>query len=98
MLSGIQLTLMMGLANPEPVPADITDSLLSTQVIQATEGKSGFQLSFAFGKGSGARRRFENGYFDPPKRVMLTATVNGIQSVLMDGVITRHEVIASNEP
>ncbi len=98
MLSGIQLTVMMGTAVPEPVPADITDCLLATNVSQATEGKSGFQLSFAFGKGSGARRRFESGYFDPPKRVVLIATVNGTPNVLMDGVITRHEVTASNEP
>jgi hypothetical protein len=98
MLSGIQLTLMMGLANPEPVSSDITDCLLSTQVTQATEGKSGFQLSFAFGKGSGARRKFETGYFDPPKRVVIIATVNDTPNVLMDGVITRHEVTASNEP
>ena len=98
MLSGIQITLMMGTLAPEPVSADITDCLLSTQVTQATEGKSGFQLSFAFGKGSGARRRFEAGYFDPPKRVVLIATVNGTPNVIMDGVITRHEVTASNEP
>lgn len=98
MLSGIQLTLMMGLANPEPVSSEITDCLLSTQVTQATEGKSGFQLSFAFGKGSGARRRFESGFFDPPQRVVIIATVNGTPNVLMDGVITRHEVTASNEP
>lgn len=98
MLRGIQLTLMMGLVNPEPVPSEITDCLLSTNVTQATEGKSGFQLSFAFGKGSGARRKFENGYFDPPKRVVIIATVNGVPNVLMDGVITRHEVTASNEP
>ncbi|WP_020160073.1 hypothetical protein [Methylobacter marinus] len=98
MLSGIQLTVMMGFGNPEPVPAEITDCLLSTNVTQATEGKSGFQLSFAFGKGSGARRKFETGYFDPPKRVVIIATVNGTPNVLMDGVITRHEVTASNEP
>lgn len=98
MLSGIQLTLMMGFGKPEPVSSDITDCLLSTNVTQATEGKSGFQLSFAFGKGSGARRKFEMGYFDPPKRVVIIATVNGTPHVLMDGVITRHEVTASNEP
>jgi hypothetical protein len=98
MLSGIQLTLMMGLANPEPVSVEITDCLLSTQVTQATEGKSGFQLSFAFGKNSGARRKFDTGFFDPPQRVVIIATVHGNSTVLMDGVITRHEVTASNEP
>lgn len=98
MLQGLQLSIMIGTANPEPVPADVTEALLSAQVTQASQGKSGFSLSFALGKGSRLRSRFENNYFDPPRRCVLTAIVNGQPNVLIDGVITRHEVTASNEP
>lgn len=98
MLRGLQFNLMIGAVLPQPVPADIADALLSAQVTQATEGKSGFALSFGFGKGSILRRRFEQGLFDPPNRMVLYVTVNGTPQVLMDGVITRHEVTVSNEP
>jgi hypothetical protein len=38
------------------------------------------------------------GYFDPPARVILTVSVNGSSTVVMDGVITRHELAPSNDP
>ena len=85
---------------PEPVPRDVADAFLSAQVTQATgsQAKSGFSLTFSFGKGSGIRQRFERGFFDPPKRMVLFATINGQPNVLADGVITRHEVSSSNDP
>jgi hypothetical protein len=98
MLKGIQFSILVGSALPEQVPADVADCFVSAQVTHASESKSGFSLTFAFGKGSGARRRFEQGFFDPPRRLVLIATLDGQPNVLMDGVITRHEVTASNEP
>lgn len=98
MLRGVHLSLMMGIVLPEPVTFDVAEALLSAQVTQATEGKSGFSLSFAFGKGSAVRRKFEQGFFDPPRRVVLFVTVNGAVQVLIDGIITRHEVSMSNDP
>jgi hypothetical protein len=98
MLRGIHLSLMMGTGMPEPVVADLAQALVSAQVTQATEQRSGFSLSFTFGKNSLVRQKFAQGYFDPPRRVILVATVNGTPNVLMDGVITRHEVVASNDP
>lgn len=98
MLRGMQFSLMSGMVNPDPVPMDVVQCLLSANVSQVSEGRSGFSLSFAFGKGAPIRRRFEDGFFDPPRRMVLYATVNGTPHVLMDGVVTRHEVVASNEP
>jgi hypothetical protein len=89
-----------GVGQPEPVPPDVADAFLSAQVTQSSGGKgrSGFSLSFAFGKTANVRRRFANGFFDPPRRMVLVAMINGEPLVLMDGVITRHEVSASNDP
>lgn len=101
MLRGVHLSLMMSTAGPmlpEVVEPGVAEALISAQVTQATEGKSGFSLSFALGKGSTIRRKFESGYFDPPKRMVLVATVNGTPNVLVDGVIVKHEVAVSNEP
>jgi hypothetical protein len=98
MLGGIQLSIMMGMMVPEPVAPEIAQALLSAQVTQATEQRSGFSLSLAMGKTSLVRQKFAQGFFDPPQRVVLVATVSGNPTVLMDGVITRHEVVAANEP
>jgi hypothetical protein len=111
MLQGIHFTMMSApiapgpgappeVPFPEPVPKDVADAFLSAQVTQATgsSAKSGFSLTFSFGKGSGVRQRFERGFFDPPRRMLLVATINGQPNVLTDGVITRHEVTSSNDP
>jgi hypothetical protein len=101
MLRGVHLSLMMSTSGPvlpEVVEPSVAEALISAQVTQATEGKSGFSLSFALGKGSDVRRKFESGYFDPPKRMVGVATVNGMPNVLFDGVIVKHEVVVSNEP
>jgi hypothetical protein len=111
MLKGIHFSLLSApiapvpgappqVAAPEPVPMEVAESFQSAQITQASgsTSKSGFSLTFAFGKRSGARAHFENGFFDPPRRIVLTATLDGEQHVLMDGVITRHEVSSSNDP
>lgn len=98
MLQGMHLSLMIGTALAEPVPGEVAEAFVSGQVTQSSQGRSGFSLTFTFGKGSGVRSRFEQGFFDPPRRVAITALVNGEAYVLMDGVITRHDVASSNEP
>jgi hypothetical protein len=97
-LRGVQLTIMMGAVIPEPVPFAVADALISAQVTVSSGQRSGFQLVFSTGKTSPLSALFTGGFFDPPTRVILVATVNGSPRVLMDGVITRHEVAPANEP
>ena len=110
MLKGIQFTLMAGPIGPGPgappdaptprrVPYEIAEAFESAEVRETSgKAKSGFSLTFAFGKGSGVRRQFEAGFFDPPKRMSLVVVINGRRHVIADGVITQHELSASNEP
>jgi hypothetical protein len=98
MLRGVHLSLRMGMVDPQPVAATLAEALLTAQVTQATDGKSGFSLSFAFGKRSDVRRTFESGGFDPPMRLVMVVIVNGQSNVIMDGVIVKHDVTASNDP
>src|SRR6476661_2536782 len=98
MLRGVQLTLLMGPVEPEPVPQAVADALVSAQVTTASGQRSGFQLVFHTGKRSPiGSSLLASGFFDPPMRVVLVATINGTMSVLSDGVITRHEVAPSND-
>ncbi len=94
MIGGINLTLMIGPGVPIPVPADVLDALISAEVTVATGQASGFQLTFSVSTNSPLHTLFllSGGALPPIMRVVLVATVNGEANVLMDGVITHHEV------
>jgi hypothetical protein len=99
-VGGLTLTLLIGPgAVPLPVPRAVVDALLSVQV-QVTSGqRSGFLLTFGVSKGSKLLTSLlPLGYFDPPNRVIVVVTIKGSPTVIMDGVITRHGLGASNEP
>jgi hypothetical protein len=99
MLRGMHLSLLMGPLTFEAAPRDLVDALTRVQVTVSAGQRSGFQLAFTVAKDSRIQRELlPSGFFDPPRRVVLVATVNGQSSVLMDGVITRQELSASNEP
>ncbi len=99
MLKGFYLSLMIGPAVPLPASAAVIDALTGVQITVGSGQRSGFQLTFAAGKKSLLNRTLlPSGYFDPSTRVIIMVTVNGMPSVLMDGVITRQDLVPSNEP
>jgi hypothetical protein len=99
MLKGVQLSLLMGDALGAPVPREIVEALTSAQITVTAGQRSGFQLTFTLGKRSVLQTTYlPAGFFDPPRRLILVATVSGNPEVLIDGIITRHEVNASNDP
>jgi hypothetical protein len=99
MLSGIQLTLLIGPAVPIPAPKSVMDALQSIQVTSGKD-KSGFQIAFSVSKQSPLQTTMlPAGYFDPMiTRVIIIVTVNGFPNVLMDGIVTRQEISPSNQP
>lgn len=98
MLKGIHLSLYIAPFVPVPALPSVMEALRSVQVTTGDRA-SGFQLTFALSKNSPLNRTLlPAGYFDPPNRVIIVATVNGTPNVLMDGVITRQELAPSNEP
>jgi hypothetical protein len=98
-LGRFSLLLLMGPTIAVPAPAAVVDALLSVQVTTSAGQASGFQLSFAASKSSPLTRSLlPAGYFDPKRRVIVVAIVNGMPTVLSDGVITRQEVSPSDDP
>ena len=99
MLKGFYLTLMIGPAVPVPAPQPVMDALASIQV-NSDKDRSGFQLTFNVSKKSPLMTTMlPAGYFDPIiTRVIIIATVSGMPSVLMDGIITRQELTPSDDP
>jgi hypothetical protein len=99
MLRGFYLTLLMGPMVALPVPQPVIDALTSAQITTTAGSASGFQLTFALSKKSILNTiLLPAGAFDPGIRVILMATVNGLPTVLMDGIITQHTVTPSNDP
>ena len=93
MIERIHLTILAGPMLPVPVPAAVVQALRSAQVTVQSGERSGFQLVFAISKNSAISKvLIPTGLFDPGIRVVLVATVNGMPTVLMDGIITRQEV------
>ncbi|WP_308368742.1 hypothetical protein [Streptomyces sp. ISL-36] len=98
MLKGVTFTLMTGALRAEPVPAELAEALLEAQITVSAGQRSGFQLKFALARDGLLNRRLLPGRsLDPPARVILVAHVDGVSTVLMDGVITRHDVAPSND-
>lgn len=101
MLNGINLTLMIGPAVPAPVPQAVLDALTEVQIVTTSgETTSGFELSFDLGKRSPLQTLFllSGGASIPLVRVIIAVTVNGTPEVLMDGVMTQHEVGPGSDP
>jgi hypothetical protein len=97
--SELILTLAVGALRPTPAPRAVIESLIEATVHSGTTGPSGFDLKFAVSTRSPlVTELLPSGYFDPPSRVIVTATLRGAQSVLVDGVITHHEMMPSDEP
>ncbi|HCA85870.1 MAG TPA: hypothetical protein DEQ61_10450 [Streptomyces sp.] len=95
----VHLSLRMGPNLTRPVPAEVSEALLSAQITSTAGERSGFQLAFDLTKkGAIIQRLLPEGYFDPKTRVIVTASVKGTPLVLLDGLIVRQEVGASNQP
>lgn len=95
MLKGFYLTLMIGPAVPIPVSQEVLDSLISVEV-ETTSGStsSGFELNFSVRNSSPLVTLFliGGGANIPLVRVVIVVTINGTPEVLIDGVMTHHEM------
>ncbi len=95
MLKGFYLTLMIGPAVPVPVSQSVLDSLTSVEVVTtAGTTSSGFELNFTMSNRSPLETLFllAGGVSIPLVRVVIVVTINETPEVLIDGVMTHHEM------
>lgn len=99
MLKGVHLTLMIGPAVPVPVPREVLDALTGVQVTTTAGQTSGFQLALSLSTRSPLHTAFllSQGSPIPLVRVIIAITANGTPEVLMDGVMTNHEVTPGSD-
>jgi len=99
MLKGIHLTLMVGPVVPVPVPKAALDALTGVTVTSTAGSPSGFQLTFTLNNRSPLHTIFLiAGAQTPLLRVLIILTLNGTPQVLMDGVMTTHNVTPGGQP
>jgi hypothetical protein len=94
MVSGFNLTLMIGPVVPMPVSQEVLDALTSVSVTVNSDSVSVFQLEFTLSNRSPLQTIFllAGGASIPLVRVVIVVTVGGSAEVLMDGVMTNHEI------
>lgn len=92
--NGVNLTLMIGPAVPVAVSPEVLDALLSVEVTAKTDGPSLFQLKFKIDKNSPLLTLFlvAGGAQIPLVRVVVYVTISASQVVLIDGVMTDHQM------
>jgi hypothetical protein len=85
---------MIGPVFPVTVPRVVLDSLSEVEVKIDDVGQSGFQMIFSIDKQSPLQILFllTGGMPLLFMRVILIATINGVASVLIDGVITNNQI------
>lgn len=95
-VAGINLGVSIGQVVPAPAPGFIVEALQGVEVTFSDDGPSAFQLSFRADRRPGFTSNYEllsSPLLKPSSRVVLTVTLNGVPSILMDGIITRQELI-----
>ena len=94
---GVRLQLMIGQKVPLPAPYAVMESFVSLEVNSNDRERDGFQMTFTLGKDSLIDYGLLlNGYFDPPNRIVIAVSFGVVFEVLIDGVITSHQVVPSN--
>ena len=101
-LLGIHLTMLIGPTVPVPAPPMLTEALQSVEVTHSDEWRSGFQITFQIGR-SGPSDLLDYPLLSKPllrpcNRVILIVIFNATPRILMDGIITNHQLSPANEP
>jgi hypothetical protein len=96
---GVRLQLLIGRTVPLPAPYAIVDSLVGLEVANRDSDFDGFRMTFSMGKDALLDYSLlASGVLDPPSRVIIMVSIGIMPQVLIDGIITNHQVTPSNAP
>jgi hypothetical protein len=97
---GVRLQLLVGPTVPVPAPYEVVDSLVELEVRNDDQQRDGFQMTFSLGRRGTALDYglLRGGLLDPPNRVIIMVIIGVLPQVLIDGLITNHQVVPREEP
>jgi hypothetical protein len=96
---GIRLLLLVGPTLPLPAPYSLMSALSKVEVTNDAASGDGFQLTFTLAKTPGLDYSLlTSGQLNPFNRVIIGVILGVIPQVLIDGVITHHQLTPSPQP
>jgi hypothetical protein len=96
---GFRLILLLGQTVPLPAPYEVVRALTRVEVTNDDQSGDGFQITFAITKTPlGEYDLLLGGALTPSTRVIIGVLLGITPQVLIDGVITHHQVAPSNDP
>lgn len=96
---GVRLQLLIGPTLPLPAPYSLVEALVGLEVSNRDRDFDGFKLSFSLGKdGLLDYGLLAGGLLEPPSRVIIMVFIGLLPQILIDGIITNHQVAPSNRP
>src|SRR5713226_10532980 len=97
--TSIRLQLLIGATVPLPAPPALIDALSSLDVRNNDTGRDGFQIAFNMGRESLLDYNLlMNPALEPPARVIIMVIIGALPQVLIDGIITNHQVAPGSKP
>jgi hypothetical protein len=98
-LLGVRLILWLGQTIPTPPPSSVMDALTKVQVTNDAQAGDGFSLTFALGKDQSLEwDLLASGVLSPMTRVWIGVVLGVTPEVLIDGIITHHQLSPSADP
>ena len=97
----VRLQLLVGAGVPVPAPREVLDALKEVKVESGSgDSQSGFELTFTISNRSPLHTLFllTGGTSIPILRVVIAITLRGTTTVLMDGLMTHHEIRSDGGP
>lgn len=96
---GIRLMLLVGKNIPRPASYELMSAITQVQVNNSDETGDGFQISLTLGKDKlRDYTLLKSGDLDIFNRIIIAVVMGVIPEVLIDGVITNHQLTPSNDP
>jgi hypothetical protein len=90
---GVRLILWLGKNVPAPAPAGVLAALEKVEVTNDAENGDGFQMTFLVDKGKSLDfDLLSDGSVDPFNRVIIGVVLGVMPEVLIDGIITHHQL------
>ena len=98
-LLGVRLVLLTGPTVPLPAPVEVVRTLRSVEVTNDADRGDGFQITFSLSRGPLMDYTLlQSGAVAPFTRVVVAVAFGVVPEVLIDGVVTHHQLAPSNEP
>ena len=96
---GLRLFLLIGNTVPLPASSDLMNALTNVEVTNDADQGDGFQLTFTMSKGKLLDYDIlKNNSLQPFNRVIISVLIGVIPQILIDGIITHHQISEGTEP